>query len=110
MLNWTHDPQYCTLHAKGECDETTDCTGFPTVHDRVNHAQAAYEAYSEADGNDFEDFLQDVALLAWSKELSWTRAMLSKSPGVGEILEYKSECELASSGERKPDAEDKAHS
>lgn len=103
MLNWTHDPQYCALHAKGECDETTDCAGFPTVHDRVNHAHAAFEAYAEADGNDLTEFLQDVALLAWARDI-----YLTTMPFFMECARYREEQKVAK--ERSADAHDEAHS
>jgi hypothetical protein len=61
-LEWTH-----AKCAKRACDGTTNCPGFPTVHDRINMAKAAYEEYSESDGMSVIDFALDVLLLAQSQ-------------------------------------------
>jgi hypothetical protein len=60
-LEWTHEK--C---GKPTCDATTNCPGFPTVHDRIHMARAAYEEYTESDGTSVINFALDVLLLAQS--------------------------------------------
>jgi hypothetical protein len=61
-LEWTHEK--CR---KPECNGTTDCPGFPTIQDRINMAQAAYEEYAESDGTSVIDFALDVLLFTQSQ-------------------------------------------
>jgi len=60
-LEWTHAARTCPAGA--DCARTTNCACFPTVPDRVAMAQAAFDAYAEADGTSLDDFLADIALL-----------------------------------------------
>ena len=61
-LAWTHSK--C---GKPGCDGATDCPNFPTVTDRINMAQAAYEEYAEEDGTSEIDFALDVLLFVRSE-------------------------------------------
>src|SRR5436190_18705312 len=61
-LQWTHEK--C---GKPACDGTTDCSGFPTIQDRINMAASAYAEYAEADGTSVIDFALDALLFAQSE-------------------------------------------
>src|SRR5712671_5536727 len=61
-LQWAHER--C---GKPACDGTTNCSGFPTINDRIDMARAAYDEYAEADGTSVIDFALDVLLFVQSE-------------------------------------------
>lgn len=66
-IDWTHDGTTCP--AKHNCTgDKESCGEFPTLVDRVNQAQRAFEAYGGGDGTGFEDFVCDVLLLGLIKQ------------------------------------------
>jgi hypothetical protein len=64
-LEWKHYQAICPK--KEGCSGDTACLEFPTIHDRLAMAQAAYREYSEADDTPLVDFVADVLLLAMAE-------------------------------------------